>query len=386
MKRRLIVTCATTLFAAFIAAAAAGAGQIQGQVMGAGAPIANSTVTLWAATADAPKQLAQTRTGADGSFALNASATPGDATLYLVAKGGRTSKASDDNPAIALLTVLGNKPPAKVTINEFTTIASVWTHNQFIDGTAIKGHALQLKIAAGNVPSFVDLSTGGWGTTIQDPLNSSQTPTMANFATLADALAGCVTRVTRGRVQQVLRRGVAAEGQCAYRHADRRRSRSPAIRGTSRERVFALLERSIRCQQGKIMRAVPFMPYLSVAPSAWVLPLKFDGGGYRAGGKAMFDSEGNLWVGDNFTIGWQGQDTLWQGNFSKFAPERQAALADHYGLFRWRIRRAAPSAMPLMPTTMSGSLATAANRSPSSIRTASHSQVRMALHSTASSA
>ena len=34
----------------------------------------------------------------------------------------------------------------------------------------------------------------------------------------------------------------------------------------------------------------------------------------------MFDSEGNLWVGDNFTIGWQGQDTLWQGNASKFAP------------------------------------------------------------------
>jgi hypothetical protein len=68
------------------------------------------------------------------------------------------------------------------------------------------------------------------------------------------------------------------------------------------------------------MRPVPFMPYLIWAPSAWVLPLKFDGGGYRAGGKAMFDSEGNLWVGDNFTIGWQGQDALWQGNATKFAP------------------------------------------------------------------
>ena len=34
----------------------------------------------------------------------------------------------------------------------------------------------------------------------------------------------------------------------------------------------------------------------------------------------MFDSEGNLWVGDNFTVGWQGQDALWQGNATKFAP------------------------------------------------------------------
>jgi len=36
-----------------------------------------------------------------------------------------------------------------------------------------------------------------------------------------------------------------------------------------------------------------------------------------AGGKAMFDSQGNLWVGSNFTVGWQAQDTLWQGNFAK---------------------------------------------------------------------
>jgi hypothetical protein len=54
---------------------------------------------------------------------------------------------------------------------------------------------LALKIAAGNVPSFVDLRTGGWGTAIQDPLNSGQTPTMANFATLADLLSGCSARV-----------------------------------------------------------------------------------------------------------------------------------------------------------------------------------------------
>ena len=55
----------------------------------AGAPIVNSTVTLWAASASAPRQLAQTRTGADGRFALNVTTTPGqDVSLYLVAAGG----------------------------------------------------------------------------------------------------------------------------------------------------------------------------------------------------------------------------------------------------------------------------------------------------------
>jgi hypothetical protein len=54
---------------------------------------------------------------------------------------------------------------------------------------------LGLRIAAGNVPNFVDLQTGAWGGTIQDPLNGGQTPTMSNFATLADVLAGCVTLI-----------------------------------------------------------------------------------------------------------------------------------------------------------------------------------------------
>src|SRR5262249_54504612 len=112
------------------------------------------------------------------------------------AKGGEAAvnKGAGDTAA-TLLAVLGNMPPPKVVINEMTTVASVWTQNQFIDGAAIKGHALGLKIDAGNVPNFVDLGTGGWGDAIQDPLNGSQTPTMANFATLADLLSGCATRV-----------------------------------------------------------------------------------------------------------------------------------------------------------------------------------------------
>ena len=54
--------------------------------------------------------------------------------------------------------------------------------------------------------------------------------------------------------------------------------------------------------------------------SAWVLPLKFTGGGYTAGAKVMFDSEGNAWSGANFLVGSEGHDSLWDGNLSKFAP------------------------------------------------------------------
>ena len=217
------------------------------------------------------------------------------------------------------MTVLGSKMPATVTINEMTTVASVWTHNQLIDGTAIKGQPLQLKITAGHVPSFVDLSTGGWGGTIQDPLNSSQTPTMANFATLANALAGCVTQVNTNACPSLF---AAAQGPAGAAPTDTLTAAQAIAKYPWYQpgRVFALLETFYPVPPGKTIRAVPYMPYLQLAPSAWVLPLKFDGGGYRAGGKAMFDAEGNLWVGNNFTVGWQANDALCQGNASKFDP------------------------------------------------------------------
>jgi hypothetical protein len=300
----------------------AAAVRIEGQVQAGGGPVANSAVTLWAASAVEPRQLAQAKTDGAGRFDLGTQETIApDVVLYVIARGGeaQTNRGSGDNPAIALVSVLGNMPPPNVVINEMTSVASVWTANQFIDGTAMKGYALGLKIAAGNVPSFVDLQTGGWGTTIQDSLNSGQTPTMANFATLADLLAGCATRVKADACAKLFAASTPPKGNAPTDTltAAQAIARYPWYQP---QRVFRLLDEFYPIPAGKTMRAVPFMPYLNFSPSAWVLPLKFDGGGYRAGGKAMFDSGGNLWVGDNFTIGWQGQDSLWQGNATKFAP------------------------------------------------------------------
>jgi hypothetical protein len=87
------------------------------------------------------------------------------AILYLTAKSDRptTNQAGGDNPAIVMMTVLGPAPPPHVVMDEMTTIALVWTHAQFLHGTAIRGNALGLSIAAGNVPNFVDLQTGRYG-------------------------------------------------------------------------------------------------------------------------------------------------------------------------------------------------------------------------------
>jgi hypothetical protein len=304
-----------------LAAIEANATDIAGKVQGANRPIAGATVTLYAAGTGVPVQLAQSKTDDNGAFKLSGRNAAASSVLYVIARGG-TPKASADKSAnndIALLTVLGTAPPKAVTVNEFTTVASVWTSAQFLNGDTLSGNPLGLRIAAGNVPNFVDLGTGGWGEAIQGPLNSGQTPTMANFATLANLVSGCISRVKADACKSLF---AAATPPGGGPPTDTLNALEAVALNSwyQPERLYALLDQFYPIPQGKNLRPVPFMPYLNYAPSAWVLPLKFDGGGYRAGGKAMFDSEGDLWVGDNFTIGWQGQDSLWQGNATKFAP------------------------------------------------------------------
>ena len=117
-----------------LAGPASAAVRIEGQVQAGGGPVARSTVSLWAASADAPARLAQVETGADGGFVISTDQTPSVSTiLYLVANGGEPSinKATGNNPAIAFMAVLDNHPPATVVINEMTTVASVWTTRSF---------------------------------------------------------------------------------------------------------------------------------------------------------------------------------------------------------------------------------------------------------------
>ena len=138
---------------------AAAAVHIEGQVLASGAPLANSTVTLWQAGSSTPKQLAQAKAGSDGRFEVNSQETPGaDVILYLVSKGGAAASGSE-NAATAMLLVLNNAPPPKVVINEPTTVASAFTAARFISGESISGNPLGLRIAAGNVPNLVDPAT-----------------------------------------------------------------------------------------------------------------------------------------------------------------------------------------------------------------------------------
>jgi len=315
-----------TLFAVTclaITAVTTSAQVLTGVVQGGGDPIAKSVVTLYAADTGAPRQLAQATTDDRGAFALSFGKAPANSILYLVARGGTPGAAAVKGPndAIALLAVLGGTPPKRVVVNEFSTIASVWTSAQFLTGEGLTGTQLGLRIAAGNVPNLVDLETGGLGPVIQDPLNSSQTPALATLNTLADLLAACITRV-RGDACSALFAAATPPGGAAPTNtltAAHNVARHPTHHAQS---LFALLDAFYPVPVGKGWRPVPFIPYLSFAPSAWTLSLVFAGGGLNSLGGIAIDGDGNMWADDNFLVG--SQSTIFRsfgGGLSKIAPD-----------------------------------------------------------------
>src|SRR5271169_692770 len=294
-----------------------------GKVEAGGGPIAKATVTLWLAGPDAPQKLAETQTKEDGSFELETAGGKHDiGVLYLIAKGGIPKVGGDKgpNPAITLIATLGTTPPKRVTINELTTVASAWTGAQFLNGTALSGNALGLRIAANNVPNLVDLETGGLGPVIQDPLNSSQTATLATFNTLANLLTGCITRVHDDACNKFF---TAATPPGGVAPTDTLTAAQNIARNPSNQaqKLFALFEAFYPVPAGKRWSTAPYIPYLSFAPSAWTLSLVYAGGGLNSLGGIAIDGEGNMWADDNFLVG--AQSTIYHGfggGVSKIAP------------------------------------------------------------------
>jgi len=317
------VKCAVLLSTVALASvSAAAADRLQGRVQGGGVPIAEAKVTLWEARPSAPQKLAETQTREDGGFDLTiAGGKDGNGALYLTAEGGeaKTGAGTGANPAIGLMATLGSVPPQRVTINELTTVASVWTAAQFLDGSALRGNALGLRIAAGNVRNLVDLETGGLGPVIQDPLNSSRTTTLAKFNTLGILLSACVTSLP-GACDKLFEAATPPGG-------DRPADTLSAARNIARypwhqaQELFALLDEFYPVPAGKRWRDVPHIPYLNYPPSAWILSLVYAGGGLNSLGGIAIDGEGNMWADDNFLVG--SQSTIYAGfggGLSKLAP------------------------------------------------------------------
>jgi hypothetical protein len=206
----------------------AGAG-LFGNVVSGSSPVTGATVQLYAAGTGgygtgATGVGAPATTDGSGSFSItyNCPAAPGD-QMYVVATGGSTSGPS--NTGLALMTALGScsaLPTSSITINEVTTIGSVYALSGFasmgsgggIDVGAPAPSTTCLSTAVGNsscnypglvnafktVNNLVSISGGTALTTTpaygssgsQLPYLNTSTAPQARVNTLADILSTCV--------------------------------------------------------------------------------------------------------------------------------------------------------------------------------------------------
>ncbi len=323
--RRTLI-CTALLFATtFMAVSASATDRIEGRVEGSGGPIAKADVSLWVTTSSAPRRLAETQTTDDGSFELTTAGEKDNAgVFYVVAEGGvaKVGAGTMPNPAITLMTTLGTEPPERVTINELTTVASAWTGAQFLNGSALTGNALGLRIAAGNVPNLVDLETGGLGSVIVDPLNAPQTTTLAKLNTLGLLLSACVTAIPDA-CDKLFAAATPPGGEAPTDtlSAAQNIARHP---WHNADEIFGLLDEFYPVPKGKRYRDVALIPYLYYAPSAWTLSLVYSGGGFYGVGGAAIDGEGNFWSNNNWLVG--SQTTIYRqfgGGVGKIAPNGQ---------------------------------------------------------------
>ncbi len=307
-----------SIAAVLLASSAIAADHVSGQVNIGGAPVAKATVTLWEASANAPKKLSETKTNDDGKFEIRGSAHS-DSILYLVSTGGML-KGKGDNPALVLLLVLSNKPPEKVVINELTTVASTFTAARFINGESISGNPLGLRIAAGNVPNLVDPSTGTWGKVLLDPLNSTQTTTLASLDTLGSLITASLTVANDDWRARFYKAATPTGGATP-------KNTLGAMAGIAREPwadpkdLYALFDEAYPLPAPDGRRSAPFVPYLVYTPDDFALSLCFAGGGVYSPGRLMFDADANLWTGQNWMAGSQsGVNKSTGGGVVKFTP------------------------------------------------------------------
>jgi hypothetical protein len=240
-------------------------------------------------------QLATATTDHDGHFKFKKPACQSGQQLYLVATGGTPAGQSAPNTAIALSAAIGpcgaNEP--SVTINEVTTVATVWALNQFTDstgqniGTAASNQTgLANSVAMLTASSLADLKTG----LAPDLLPLGVYPTSDALYTLADILATCVDSSGAG----------SSECQDLFDDATPPSGPAPA---TILEAAVAMVRNpsnNVSALYSLISSNPPFNPYLVSPPESWVLAIDYDPAGAELNGPyaLAIDAAGNVWIAD----------------------------------------------------------------------------------------
>jgi hypothetical protein len=278
---------------------------VSGTVQAGQQPVSDATIQLYAAGtagygSSATGLLNSTITSdANGNFSITGNYTCPSASVpvYLVASGGNPGMAAGtNNTALTMMAAVGpcgtlNKSTF-VTIDEVTTVASVWALAQFLSvgGGANLGtsstNTQGLANAFAAVSNLVDVKTG----LAPGPnLPSGATAPTSELNTLADILSPCV-------------KSSGTTGECSNLFA----AATPAGVVAPPTTLDAAL--NIATHPGNNVKTLfnlvtvtpAFQPTLSSAPTDWTVALSYPVVGFAISSPVdvAIDSSGNVWVLD----------------------------------------------------------------------------------------
>jgi hypothetical protein len=266
---------------------------LKGRVLAGNKPVSGSSVTLYAAGMVVSNSLGFGTTDSEGKFKIRFSKLSGSGIIYAVARGGTPEGSASPNDAIALLTVIGevNDMPDSVILNELTTVASVWTNAQFLNGNTITGNETGIYNAAGNVANIVNIKTGGPGDVIRNAVNGSQTSALAEVNTLCNTVHNCIMLSPSDACDKFFSAATPPGWDTPTNtlSALRNIALNPWWNITG---IYMLLSGT-----------EPYLPVLDTPPHGWTIAIKYTGGGLYAPDAVAIDGEGNAWVTNNFLFG-----------------------------------------------------------------------------------
>lgn len=246
-------------------------------------------------------------TDASGSFNITGDYTcPTGSYVYIEAVGGSPDGVlADNNPNVIMLAALGlcsNLSSASyITMNELTTVASVWALAPFMTGPTNIGtsstNAVGLANAFASVNTLVSIAYGQLNTT---SLPAGATIPTAKLNTLGNILAACVN-VPRGSAG-------AAGNPC--------KQLFPAATPSGGTTPTDTLTAAMNIAQHPGNNAATLFPIagkyaqfgptvLTSAPTDWTLSIRYTGGGALSASTLptgiAADQSGNIWVTNDLT-------------------------------------------------------------------------------------
>ena len=266
---------------------------LKGRVIAGDEPVSGSSVTLYAAGTIISETLGGGSTDSEGNFSIKFRRPTESGIIYAVARGGTPRGNASPNEALVFLTVIGEVDgrPDRVTLNELTTIASVWTNSRFLSGSAIIGNGTGIYNAAGNVRNIVNIETGAPGGVIVNAVNGSPAGALASINTLGDIIHACALLSPEDACEKLFYAatppGWSAPGDTLSALHDIALNPWNNI-----DEIFSLLS-----------MGEPYSPVLNSPPSSWAVALKYTGGGLDSPGALAIDADGNVWVTNGLLSG-----------------------------------------------------------------------------------